>query len=259
MKKVSNILLATILYCSTAYSQTDFKPRENKGRIAFAFGVNRSSFDLSDFILIGDDYNFTLNDFDGNDGLSGIDPKNFNIKAEYYLHNNLSIGIGFDNYTYQGANNRLIQISGQIDTGDFAGQYIEREDVIRTTEDFIFYRYNKLTSFNLNLNVHDDFYMNNSESLVWSYYFGIGGGILMTESEISLFGSPAYTNNNGMSGFSFQVNAGTRIMFGPAFIDLGTKIGGMSLKNIGLSENALGKHQFIFTTGIASVGLTHQF
>lgn len=233
-------------------------PKTNKGKIALGFGLNRSSYDLSDLVMIGDNYNFTLHDFDGNDGLSNFSFNNHNFKAELYITNHISIGFGYDKYTFKTFNNRLVQISGQIDTGDFNGQYIESENVIRTTPDLIDYQYKKLLGLNLNIQIHDDFYLNNDEFIVWSYFFGLGGGLISSETEISLFGQEAFQANNAMNGLSIQSNIGSRLAIGPAYIELGGKVGFMNIKNIKIDDTGLAKHNFIFASIIASLGITFQ-
>ncbi len=253
-------ILAIIPALSFSQKKEEYYLAENnKGRVALSFGVNRSSFDLGNFSVLGDNKNFTLHDYEGNDGFKGINFSANNIKLEYFFHNRLSAAISYSNMNYVGFNNRLIQISGQIDTGNYKGQYLEREDVIRTTPDLITNN-TQISTISLSVFAHDDFMVFADELIVWSYYFGVGGGIVTSKSDISILNQESYSSSNGMNGFNFQSNFGTRLNIGPAFIDFGGKVGTVRMNNIALDENGtIAKQSFIFASGIASIGVSYNF
>lgn len=78
----------------------------------------------------------------------------------------------------------------------------------------------------MNVEINHDFWVSRNGKFAGSYYFGFGGGILLTESEVLLFGKdkPANTipvvSNNGINGFAGNTSFGTRVYVGPVFIEL---------------------------------------
>lgn len=259
------LLLALSITFGTANAQ-DFKERKNKNRIYFSYGLNRTAYDLSTLQMKGEGYDFSLTHFDANDGFSEYDFGKFNGKLGFFLTENLSISLGYDNFTYKNIDNRMVKINGEIEGGSFGANYEENQDVIRTSQDFLQYSYTKLSYINLNVEINDDFWVSKNGKLAWSYYFGLGGGILMSESEVLLFGKdqPAdaapVTTNNGMNGFAGNASFGTRMYLGPVFLDLGGKAGYMRSKEVQIDEkDGMADHTFVFVSGIASVGLSFRF
>ena len=126
--------------------------------------------------------------------------------------------------------------------------------------------YINLSYINLNIEINDDFLGYANGKLAWSYNFGLGGVILMSESEVLLFGrdqlpdtSPV-TTKNGMNGFAGNALFGTRMYLGPVFLDLAGKAGYMRSKDVKIDEkNGMAVHTFVFVSGIASVGLSFRF
>ena len=259
MKK--QLLLIALVFSFVATNAQDFKQRTNKGRVYASFGANRTAYDLSTLEMKGSGYDFTLTHYDANDGLE-LDFSKFNVKLGYFFTEKLSIAIGYDNFNYVTANDKLVKIGGTIsDTnGGFEANYNSNEDLIRTTPEFISYGYSKLSYINLNLEIHDDFWVSKKGSIAWSYYFGLGGGVVMTESTVSLFGQDAEVNNNGMSGFGLNTSFGTKFHLGPVFLDFGAKAGYISTKDVAVdSGTGLAKNNFLFASGIASIGFSYQF
>lgn len=255
----NNLLLIALTFSFLSINGQDSTERKNKGRIYVSYGLNRTAYDLSTLKMSGDGYDFSLTHFDANDGFSGYDFGKFNGKLGYFINENLSIALGFDNFHYQSMDKRLVNIGGTITdtTGGYEGDYQTNEDVIRTNSGFISYEYSKLNYINLNLEIHDNFWVSKNEKFAWSYYFGIGGGIVITESIVSLFGQDAVTKNNKMNGFGGNASFGTKFYLGPVFLDLGGKAGYIKIKEVNLDENGgLGDHNFLFASGIASIGVS---
>ena len=109
---------------ATASAQ-DFKERTNKGRIYATYGVNRTAYELSTLRMAGTGYNFALTHFDANDGFESIDFAKFNAKLGFFITEKLAISVGYDNFSYQNIDNRLVKIGGTIDAGDYNGTYYE--------------------------------------------------------------------------------------------------------------------------------------
>ena len=256
----NKLLLITLVFSFATAGAQDFKERKNKGRIYLAYGLNRTAYDLSTLKMKGDGYDFSLTHFDANDGFESLDFAKFNGKLGFFITEHLSISVGYDNFTYKQIDKRLVKIGGTIeDSSQFGATYEENKDVIRTSEDFITYRYTSLNYINLNLEINDDFWVSKNGHFAWSYYFGLGGGILMTESEASLFGGEKVTNDNGMSGFGGNASFGTRLHLGPLFLEVGGKAGYMRTKEVVMPRNGAADHTFIFASGIASAGLSFRF
>ena len=256
----NKLLLIVLAFSFLGANAQDFKERSNKGRIYLSYGLNRTAYDLSTLKMKGDNYDFSLTHFDANDGFTEYDFARFNGKIGYFINDNLSISLGYDNFKYKSLDKRLVKIGGTIeDSTDFDATYFSNEDVIRTSDDFISYGYNNISYINLNIEMNDDFWVSRSGKLAWSYYFGLGGGILMTDSEISLFGSDLLNTGNGMSGFGGNASFGTRFHAGPVFLEIGGKAGYMSTKEVAMPGNGTGDHTFIFASGIGSLGLSFQF
>jgi hypothetical protein len=255
MKK--NLLLITLAFSFISANAQDFKERTNKGRIYASYGLNRTSYDLSNLKLKGDGYNFSLTHFDANDGFSEYDFAKFNAKLGFFITEHLSISVGYDNFTYKSFNNKLVKIGGNINWGEYAADYKTNEDVIRMKDAFLSYEYTKLEYINLNLEVNDDFWVSKNGKSAWSYYFGIGGGVILTQSQVSLFKLPSSVKENGMTGFGGNASFGTRFYLGPVFLELGGKAGYMKSKNVVSDEfGGLAEHDFMFASGIASIGLS---
>lgn len=263
--KTKLLLLALSITFGTANAQ-DFKERKNKNRLFVSYGLNRTAYDLSTLSMEGDGYDFSLTHFDANDGFSEYDFGKFNGKLGFFITDNISISVGYDNFTYKNIDDRMVKIDGEIQGGSFGDTYEGNKDVVRTSKDFLQYSYTKLNYVNLNVEINDDFWVSRNGKFAWSYYFGLGGGILLTESEVLLFGKdkPANTtpvvSNNGMNGFAGNASFGTRVYLGPIFLELGGKAGYMRSKEVQLDENnGLGEHTFVFVSGIASAGLSFRF
>jgi hypothetical protein len=257
MKK--NLLLIALAFSFISANAQDFKERTNKGRIYASYGLSRTSYDLSTLKISGDGYDFSLTHFDANDGFSEYDFAKFNGKLGYFITEHLSIALGYDNFNYKAVNKRLVKIGGTITdtTGGFDAAYQTNQDVIRTNSDFITYEYSKLSYINLNLEVHDDFWVSKNGKFAWSYYFGLGGGIVMSESTVSLFGQAAVTKDNGMNGFGANASFGTKFYFGPVFLDLGGKAGYIKTKDVATDgASGIANHNFLFASGIASIGVS---
>jgi hypothetical protein len=266
--------MALIFSFATAKAQ-DFKERDNKARIYLAYGLNRTGYDLSNLKLEGKGYDFNLTHFNANDGFENLDFATFNAKLGFFITKNISVSVGYDNFTYKQIDKRLVKIGGTIDeNSQFGGTYFLNQDVIKTSDDFIQYSYSKLSYINLNLEINDDFWVSKNGKFAWSYYFGLGGGVLLSESEILLFGADKATTstegitiaaepvstNNGLSGFGGNGSFGTRFHFGPVFLDLGGKAGYMRNKDVATDANGgVADHTFLFATGIGSLGLSFKF
>ena len=255
----NKLLLIALAFSFVSANAQDFAERKNKGRIYASYGLNRTSYDLSTLKMKGSSYDFSLIHFDAVDGHDGLDFSKFSGKLGFFLTENLSISVGYDNFSYATTNNRLVKIGGTIDTGDYAATYYHQADVIRTKEEFLTYNYTKLNYINLNLEVNDDFWVSKNGKFAWSYYFGLGGGILMTESQVALMGGAAVTTSNGMSGFGGNASFGTRFHLGPVFLEVGGKAGYMRTKEVKMPRNGMADHTFLFASGIGSVGLSFKF
>lgn len=252
------LLLALSLTFVTASAQ-ETKERTNKNRIFVSYGLNRTAYDLSDVSMKGDGYNFSLRNMDANDGFSEYDFAKFNGKIGFFITEQISISLGYDNFTYRNIANQLVKIDGEIEGGEFEAIYKKNEDVIRTSNDFMEFGYTTLNYINLNIEINDDFWVSKNGKLAWSYYFGLGGGILMSEGQTSLFGGEVVTENNGMNGFGGNASFGTRFHLGPVFLELGGKAGYLKSKDGALPMNGVSNHSFMFASGIASIGLSHAF
>jgi len=258
MKK--NILLIVLAFSFvTAGAQT--VERGNKHRLFASYGLNRTAYDLSTLELKGGAYDFNMQHFDANDGHTEIDLAKFNGELGFYFWDNVSISVGYDNMSYKMFHNKLVKINGTIDTGAYAATYYANQgDVIRSTTDFLSYEYSKLSYINLNIAINDDFWVSKNGKLAWSYYFGVGGGVLMNETKVGLFGGTAVTTDNGMSGWGGNASFGTRFHLGPVFLQMGAKTGYMELTDVAVdAASGLGSHNFIFASAIGSLGLSIRF
>lgn len=252
------LLTLGMVFTSNAQEDSPFKERKNKGRVFLTYGLNRTTYDLSTLSLTGNGYDFKLHNFRANDNFSKPDFALFNAKLGIFLGEKMSLSLGFDQMKYHVRGNDLSPISGSIDSGAYAGQYYKSQDQIRMTNDLIKYDYSKLSYASLNFDVNDDFTVSKGGKSAWSYFFGIGGGVLLSESSVALFGDSTLTEgSNGLSGFAGNFNFGTRLhLFNFIFFELAGKAGYATLKDIPLdATGGLAKHNFMFIEGILSVGL----
>ncbi|MEN8928441.1 MAG: hypothetical protein ABF258_10295 [Flavobacteriales bacterium] len=256
MKK--NLLLIALAFSFAGANAQDFAERTNKGRIFASFGLNRTAYDLSNLKMNGEGYDVELTHFDADDGYTDLDFSKFNGKLGYFITENLAIVLGYDNFSYQNIDKRLVKIGGSISdtTGGFVADYETNQDVIRTSSDFMTYGYSNMSYINLNLEIHDDFWVSKNGKFAWSYYFGLGGGVVMTESTVSLFGQDEVTTSNGMNGFGGNASFGTKFYMGPVFLDFGGKAGYISTSDVAMdADGGVADHNFMFATGIASIGV----
>ncbi len=258
MKK--NLLLIALAFSMLSGTSQSFKERTNKGRIFASYGLNRTAYDLSKLDLKGDGYDFRLTHFDANDAITEYDFAKFNSKLGFFITNNISVSVGYDVFTYKAytrGNKRLVKIGGYINWGDYAGDYETNQDIVEPSPEFIKYEYTKLEYINLNIEINDDFWVSKNGKLAWSYYFGLGGGAILTQSEVSLFELPSSSKENGLSGYGGNASMGTRLHLGPVFLEVGGKAGYMKNSEIVSDEfGGLAEHSFLFASGIASVGLS---
>lgn len=258
MKK--NILLIALAF-SFVSTNAQTTERGNKHRLFASFGLNRTAYDLSTLELKGSDYDFSMQHFDASDGFTELDFGKFNGELGFFINKNISISVGYDNMSYKMFHNKLVKIDGTIETGKYAATYYANQgDVINTTDEFLSYEYSKLSYINLNIAINDDFWTSNNSKLAWSYYFGLGGGIVMNETSVGLFGGTPVTTDNGMSGWGTNASIGTRFHAGPVFFQLGAKMGYMDLKELAIDTNGgLANHSFLYAQVIGSFGLSHKF
>lgn len=121
----NRIILIALAFSFATASAQEFKERTNKGRIYATYGVNRTAYELSTLRMAGTGYNFALTHFDANDGFESIDFAKFNAKLGFFITEKLAISVGYDNFSYQNIDNRLVKIGGTIDAGDYNGTYYE--------------------------------------------------------------------------------------------------------------------------------------
>ncbi|GGF68191.1 hypothetical protein [Wenyingzhuangia marina] len=218
--KIIKILLLLLVVSSTVQAQeTEFK---NKGKFYAYWGWNRSAYTQSDIHFKGPDYDFTLTDVVAKDRQTPfsfnkyINPANITIPQTnygigYFFNEHYSVFVGVDHMKYVTVQNQYMTIDGTIGSSYPTYQGTYNGDVIQETDDFLKFEHTDgLNYIHVSLNRFDDISSNfgiHSENFVINLTEGIGAGILMPRTNVTLLGKERHDDFH-VSGYGISAQMG---------------------------------------------------
>ena len=207
------------------HAQTSDSPLNNKGKIYFYWGYNRSYFSKSDIHFKGPDYNFTLYDVEAHDRPAEFDPNvylnilkltipQFNIRTGYFVSENIGISLGYDHMKYIVDQHQDVKINGTI-SGDaskkYAGTY--NNDTIGLAYDFLTYEHSDgLNLVTLDFEYSGKLFETKTKKFNTEFTGGIGGIWVAPRTDARVF-EKGSNNDYHVAGYSLSLKTGLRFNF----------------------------------------------
>ncbi|MDO3694633.1 hypothetical protein QVZ41_07215 [Wenyingzhuangia sp. chi5] len=219
MRIIKILLLIVVATSAVQAQETEFK---NKGKFYAYWGWNRAAYTQSDIHFKGPDYDFTLTDVVAKDRQTPfsvdkyINPANISIPQTnygigYFFNEHYSVFVGVDHMKYVTVQNQYMTIDGTIGASypNYQGTY--NGDVIQETDDFLKFEHTDgLNYIHVSLNRFDDISSNfgiHSENFVINLTEGIGAGILMPRTNVTLLGKERHDDFH-VSGYGISAQMG---------------------------------------------------
>lgn len=250
----NTFLIFFLLLSLLGSSQKERNPIETsftkKGRMYFSWGYNRSHYARSTINFTGPGYDFTIKDAVATDRPSPFDPNvyfsitklsipQFNLRAGYFLTDNLAITVGYDHMKYVLDNTQTAKVSGTIDASaskKYEGTY--NNDLTEIKNDLVRFEHTDgLNYASVDLEYHGNFWQTNNQKFGLDFVFGAGAGVVVPKTNAMLFNTRG-TDAFHLAGGGFSGNMGARFYFLKHFYLQGTgKTGFLFMPNI--ATNAL--------------------
>lgn len=193
------------------------------GNINFSVGHSNNFYSQSKLKFIGSGYNFSLDkvgfwqkkpafslpDF------NKIISSQFSVRLGYNMRRGVNISLGIDRLQYGIKTGQTVSLNGYVSAEadtimQLAGQYTN--ELIDVDSARIQFGTNLGMSFiNLQLNLLQNLYRSKKRNFVINAVYGIGAGVLQTNSMFNFGGFEE--RNNSLSGFGLLANAGMRCEF----------------------------------------------
>ncbi|MGY5353396.1 hypothetical protein [Wenyingzhuangia sp. IMCC45467] len=243
--KITKILLLVVILTSTVQAQeTEFK---NKGKFYAYWGWNRSAYSQSDIHFKGNDYDFTLTDVVATDRQTPfsvdkyLNPTNISIPQTnygigYFFNEHYSVFVGVDHMKYVTVQDQYVTIDGTIGSSypNYQGTY--NGDGIKQTDDFLKFEHTDgLNYIHVSINRFDDISSSfgiHSENFVINLTEGIGAGILLPKTNVTLLGKERHDDFH-VSGYGISAQMGFNfVIYKYFFIQTDVRGGYINMQDI---------------------------
>ena len=205
---------------------------ERKGSFFTYWGYNRSAYPTSDIHFKGNGYDFTLNNVVATDAPTTFDGfktyfnptlftvPEFNVRAGYFIQDNLSISIGWDHMKYVMVQDQASQITGFINAQvsnpafsvnpAYVGTY-NNTPITIASKDFL--KYEHTDGFNyasVELEHYKTLWVPGKGKISLEWINGVGVGAVVPRSDVRLFtlGRNNYWN---LAGAGASLKTGLRL------------------------------------------------
>jgi hypothetical protein len=215
-------LLLCLFSIDTVTSQT----LDRTGNGYFYWGYNRAFYSASDITFTGEGYDFSVDRvlaFDKptpyNSSIyfnpAKLTIPQFNFRLGYYINSKTSLSFGWEHMKYVVDDFQVVNINGTIEgsaSPSFAANYNEESITLHPSNFLHFEHTDGLNYVRFNIDHHHELKSLWKDRIQLSYVLGAGTGLMMPQTDITLFGER--TNNNTktyIQGFALSSNYGLKI------------------------------------------------
>ncbi len=243
----------------------------NKGCFYIYWGWNQGSYSRSDIQFKGKEYDFIIKDVNAHDRQTpfGFAPyfteftiPQTNFRIGYFINDHYDISLGIDHMKYVVAQNQIVNIYGNINTGGKFDNIYNGEEMI-LTEDFLMFEHTDgLNYLNIEVNRNDNIFgllkmSINPDKVQLNTIGGIGVGILYPKTNTTLMGSDRYDEFN-IAGYGISGKIGLNLtLFKHFFIQTEGKVGYINMTNIRTTQSKAdkAKQDFMFYSSNILLGV----
>ena len=233
-----------------------------KGKYFFSWGYNTSVYSNSDIHLKGDNYDYTLDDVEASDRPTEFGVEYFtdltipqwNLKIGYYLDNTSSINFEIDHMKYVVDTPQTVKINGTDHQGNS-----HNNDNIQLDNFLSFEHTDGLNYWSIAYNKYIPLYVNDDKTSAISAFYGVGAGILIPRSNVTLHGYSERKDDFRIAGYGADLQGGFMFDFlENYFTRLEVKGGRINMPNVSTSPSLSDKasHNFNFLEYSLSLGYT---
>ncbi|MFT5512743.1 MAG: hypothetical protein ACI8SE_001141 [Bacteroidia bacterium] len=266
-------LLVVVLTSVPLFGQTKKKGLDMGEKWYVNWGWNRGWYTKSDIHMIGNDYDFVLDNVQAKDRQSKFGFKEYlfitqlsvpqtNLKLGYFVNEHYSIAGGFDHMKYVMVRDQTTTITGNINRAGslYNGSY--DNDSIQLGYNFLRYEHTDgLNYVFLEWNRHDEWFNLKKSKVRISSVIGVGPALLRPRTDVTLMnrqGRNVYHN----AGFGLNGKLGVNILLFNHFnITSEVKGGYINMQYIQATERKedIAKQQFGFLQVNIQIGATLGF
>jgi len=251
------LLLASIILGANILSANVL---DKKGKKYISWGYNNSTYTNSDIHLKGDGYDYTIYDVEATDRQS--DPKlrylfeitipQYNLHMGYFFDDRQSIAFEIDHMKYVVKSPQVVKIDGKDHQGN------DNDNGTVQLKDFLAFEHTDgLNYFNIAYNYHKPLITDKSVKNALSGFVGIGAGIVIPRSNVTLVGHSARQDAFKLAGYGVHLETGLVYDFlENYFFIFEYKKGYMDMPAVSTSPSTSDEasHDFVFSETSFSLG-----
>jgi len=233
-----------------------------KGKYFFSWGYNTASYSNSDIHFEGKKYDYTLENVEASDRptdfsstyLTDITIPQWNLKVGYYLDDTSSINFEIDHMKYVVNTPQTVIINGTDHQGN-----THHNEAIELDNFLSFEHTDGLNYWSISYDQYVSLYVNKSKTSTVSAFYGLGAGILIPRSNITLHGYSERKDDFKLAGYGADLQGGFMIDFlENYFTRIEVKAGRINMPNISTSPASSDKasQNFNFLEYSLSIGYT---
>jgi len=225
-----------VLFSMHSFSQRKKESRKvsnGKGTLFTSWGYHRSAYTNTDLHLIGNGYDFTLENSEGSDnqsklgsgdyGIQSLSIPQYNFKVGYYFMKKWSISLGIDHMKYIYGDRNEVKVTGNVTypiqdvylgtSTPFTNMYQYSQDA--TTDRSVFHYQNSkgLNYINAELAFAQKLHVFDKKgNFILTSTAGLGVGILQSHTTL-LFNNVQGPTTQSISGYGLSAFGGLRLEF----------------------------------------------
>ncbi len=268
-----------------AFNQTRKKKSSQilaKNNLFLSIGTTKTWYSKSDLRINDPAYQLTFQNIKATDGNRLIyfpadkskytrNTAQFHLQLGFSLNEHYASVISYNRFNYNLINNQRVLLSGSVNegtdiTGAFSGNYLNTPILVDSSH--FNYQLNGISNIQLQVIRSDDFFPKGRKrkNLTLSGIYGIGGGVISSNSNVYLMGIRNY-NIRSNSGFNLFVLSGLRLFFrnyffiqsdvSAGFINQNKIVTGSKVTN-SLAEQKMNFAQFHLSVGFVISSLSEE-
>jgi len=256
MRKTLLAVLLLLMMTQSIMAET----LDKEGKYFVTWGYNRATHSNSDIHLKGNGYNYTLTDVEASDRPSEFGEEYFtsltipqwNLRVGYFLDGTQSIVVGIDHMKYVVDRPQIAKIDGVDHLG-----VSHDNDMIELDGFLAFEHTDGLNYWSVAYNYNQYLWENESGDMALSGFVGVGGGVLIPRSNVTLEGYADRNDEFKIAGYGMDVQAGLTFDFAENFfVRAEVKSGYIDMTSVATSSSNLDRatHDFTFLETVISFG-----
>ena len=269
MTRILTVLLLTLATIPLT-AQTEQSGLDLKNKWYANWGWNRGWYTKSDIHMIGNDYDFVLDNVQAKDRQTKFSFKEYlfitqlsvpqtNVKLGYFVNDHYSIASGFDHMKYVVVIDQTTTMSGHINRAGSVYNGTYDNDSVQLGYNFLRYEHTDgLNYVFLELNRHDEWFNIKQSKVRISSVIGVGPALLRPRTDVTLMnrqGRNVYHN----AGYGINGKLGLNILlFNHLNITSEVKGGYINMQSIQATERKedIAKQHFGFLQVNVQIGAT---